>query len=179
MKAFALAMLVACANHPSPLDPPPSTASPPRAGMPIVLDGRADEPAWDDRATRGAFEPDTEVRLLRAAKLVFVFVEVRDRDLAIADQIDVHVGDFAQTITMASAPTPMFARSVTGTIDDPMDEDVGWRFELAIPFAAFGDGPVVLRVARCDAATHPDPDRAPVCGQFAATIVPTAPEPAR
>ena len=178
MRSVALVMLAACANR-SPLDPPPPLASPPLAQMPIAIDGLADEAAWDARAMRGAFLPDTEVRLLRAEHLVFVFVDVRDRDLATADHVELDVGDVHLVLAAATPPTPMFARTIAGTVDDPIDEDVGVRYELAIPFASLGPRPTLLWVARCEAATRPEPDRAPVCGQFSATLEPTASDPPR
>ncbi len=173
MKPLALVMVAACAN-PSPLDPLPPVASPPLAQMAIAIDGRADEAAWDHRAMRGSFEPDTEVRLLRADQLVFVFVDVRDRDLATADQVELRIGDVTQVLTTATPATPMLARTITGTVDDPIDEDVGVRYELAVPIAALGPPPTQLRVSRCEIASHPDPDRTPRCGQFAATLEPTS-----
>lgn len=143
-----LPVLVACGPSASALDEPPPPPSPPLARGAIALDGLADEPTWQLDALHATLAPPraTDLRLLRDRASLYVFVDARDRDLAADHTITVHRTQLAPTGPLP----PHAARLVAGTVGDPHDDDLGVRYELAIPLGELGPPPVAFAIERCD-----------------------------
>ncbi len=174
-------LAVGCEQQASKLDPLPPVGSPPLTALAIAIDGRLTEPVWTLTARRGTLEtagheasPYSEIRLLRDATTLFVGLDAIDHELVRADAFELELGPVALTVRPTGepvVPTLRIAAGVDGTIDVPGDEDAGWRVELAVPIAALGPSPVVVRVRRCDA---PEGTR---CGQWTGTLEPRLPAP--
>lgn len=161
-------LLIACASPPrSALDPPPPPPSPPLATGPIAIDGVLDEPAWATAAARAELRSGdvaTEIRLLREPTAIVVAIDARTRALASADAIEVALGDAPPLRLAPTGAVPAgAARVVVGTVDDPVDDDVGARYELRVAIAALGAAPpFAVAVSRC----------APTCATWRGSIEP-------
>jgi hypothetical protein len=165
-RAFVLALMGACAcggrsenarSRPEPV----GRFDVPRAGEPIIIDGKCGEKSWQISFrsptfidAQGRRNPTTQLRATADDENLYIEVYVADIDLeSKGDVVKLDVGPVHVELTPKGATAPAGVRTAVDTddtVDNPNDDDEEWTNEVAIPWSLLGSHEVAVRALRID-----------------------------